>query len=67
MRDNENMKYSFILQDLDTNKRIFLDSVTDLGKPGDETYISIRKDDVKIRHHVTVLERKTINQVHTKL
>ena len=47
MRDNENMKYSFILQDLDTNKRIFLDSVTDLGKPGDETYISIRKDDVK--------------------
>lgn len=62
MKENENMKYSFILQDLDTNKRIFLDSVTDLGKPGDETYIIIRKDDVKIRHHVTVLERKTINQ-----
>ena len=62
MRENETMKYSFVLRDLDTNKQIFLDSVTDLGKPGDETYISISKDDVKTRHHVTVLERKNINQ-----
>lgn len=62
MRENEAMKFKFTLQDVTTGKRIFVDSVTDLGESGTERRIKIRKNNVTTNHMVTVLERKTIKE-----
>lgn len=54
------MKFRFKLQDI-ASKRIFsVDSITDLGEPGTETRVTIRKNNFDTGYHVMVLERKLI-------
>lgn len=62
MRDNEPMKFRFVLQDITSGNKLFVDSVTDLGLPGMERRIKIRKNNVTTGHHVIVLDRRVIKE-----
>lgn len=61
MAEERSMKFSFVLQDIVSGKKLFVDSITDLGEIGTKRHIIVRKDDIRTRHQVTVLERKIIN------
>lgn len=63
MRKNEPMKYRFELHDNIHGNNFSVDSVTNLGEPGHETHITIRKNGIDTGHTVTVINRKLLKEL----
>lgn len=62
MKKNEPMKLKFDLFDKTDNKNISVDSITDLGEPGSERTVTIRRNGIDTQHEVTVLARRPIKE-----